>query len=122
MKKIIATGLLLAVTSINSFAHDADRLSSLEREIQEIKIRLSKLEPSAQVSAESKSTSISVEGWKFQKSWRALATGVSPNEVRGLLGEPQQIKGGYLAIWIYPNKGEVTFMGDALYQWREPKW
>jgi hypothetical protein len=122
MKKIIATGLLLAVTSINSFAHDADRLSSLEREIQEIKIRLSKLEPSAQVSAESKSTSISVEGWKFQKGWRALATGVSPNEVRGLLGEPQQIKGGYLAIWIYPNKGEVTFMGDALYQWREPKW
>ena len=22
----------------------------------------------------------------------------------------------------YPNKGEVTFLGDSLYQWREPKW
>ncbi len=122
MKKIITIGLLLAVTSINSYAHDAERLSSLEKEIQEIKVRLSKLEPSAQVSAESKSTAISVEGWKFQKSWRTLSTGMSPSEVRSLLGEPQQIRGGNAAFWTYPNKGEVTFLGDSLYQWREPKW
>ena len=124
MKKIITIGLLLAVTSISSFASDAQRLSALEKEVQEIKLRLSKLESSNQIPSDGKSTAATAtgEGWKYQKSWRALATGVSPNEVRGLLGEPQQIKGGYLAIWIYPNKGEVTFMGDALYQWREPKW
>lgn len=122
MKKIITIGLLLAVTSINSFAHDAERLSSLEKEIQELKVRLSKLEPSAQVSVESKSTVISVEGWKIQKSWRTLSTGMSPSQVRSLLGEPQQIRGGNTAFWTYPNRGEVTFLGDSLYQWREPNW
>ena len=124
MKKIVTIGFLLAFTSISSFASDAQRLSALEKEVQEIKLRLSKLESSNQLPADSKSTvaTATSEGWKFQKSWRTLTTGMSPNEVRGLLGEPQQVKGGYLAIWTYPNKGEVTFMGDALHAWREPKW
>ena len=124
MKKIITIGLLLAFTSISSFASDAQRLSALEKEVQEIKLRLSKLESSNQVPADSKSTTATAtgDGWKYQKSWRTLTTGMSPNEVRHLLGEPQQVRGGNATFWTYPNKGEVTFLGDSLYQWREPKW
>lgn len=122
MNKIITIGLLLAFTSISSFANDAQRLSALEKEVQEIKLRLSKLEPSTQVPVDSKSTATSGEGWKFQKSWRTLSTGMSPSDVRSLLGEPQQVRGGNATFWTYPNKGEVTFLGDSLYQWREPKW
>jgi hypothetical protein len=124
MKKIITIGLLLAVTSISSFASDAQRLSSLEKEVQEMKLRLSKLESSNQIPSDGKSTAATAtgEGWKYQKSWRILTTGMSPNEVRNLLGDPQQVRGGNVTFWTYPNKGEVIFMGDALYQWREPKW
>jgi hypothetical protein len=124
MKKIITIGMLLAVTSISSFASDAQRLSALEKEVQEIKLRLSKLESSNQVPSDSKSTTTTAtgEGWKYQKSWRTLTTGMSPNEVRNLLGDPQQVRGGKVTFWSYPNKGDVTFMDDALYQWREPKW
>lgn len=124
MKKVITFGLLLAFTSISSFASDGQRLSALEKEVQEIKLRLSKLESSNQVPADSKSTiaTATAEGWKHQKSWRTLTTGMSPNEVRNLLGEPQQVRGGNVTFWTYPNKGEVTFLGDSLYQWREPKW
>lgn len=124
MKKIIPIGLLLAFTSISSFASDVQRLSALEKEIQEIKLRLLKLESSNQVPADSKSTTATAtgEGWKHQKSWRTLSTGMSPNEVRNLLGDPQQVRGGNVTFWTYPNKGDVTFMGDTLHQWREPKW
>ena len=124
MKKIITIGLLLAFTSISSFASDAQRLSALEKEVQELKLRLSKLESSNQVPSDTKSTVATAtgEGWKYQKSWRTLTTGMSPNEVRNLLGDPQQVRGGNVTFWTYPNKGDVTFMGDILYQWREPKW
>jgi hypothetical protein len=124
MKKIITIGLLLAFISISSFASEAQRLSALEKEIQEIKLRLLKLESSNQVPADSKSTTATAtgEGWKHQKSWRTLSTGMSPSEVRGLLGEPQQIRGGTMTIWIYQNNGDVAFFRDALHAWREPKW
>jgi len=124
MKKIITIGLLLAFTSISSFASDAQRLSALEKEVQEIKLRLSKLESSNQAPADSKSTIATAtgEGWKHQKSWRTLSAGMSPNEVRNLLGDPQQVRGGNVTFWTYPNKGDVTFIGNTLQQWREPKW
>ncbi len=126
MKISIALGLLLAFTSIGSFASDAQRLATLEQEVQEIKLRLSKLESSNQVPADSKSTTATAtatgDGWKYQKSWRTLTTGMSPIDVRNLLGEPQQIRGGNVAYWTYPNKGEVTFLSDSLYQWQEAKW
>jgi hypothetical protein len=124
MKKIITIGLLLAFTSISSFASDAQRLPDLEKEVQEIKLRLSKLESSNQAPADSKSTIATAtgEGWKHQKSWRTLSAGMSPNEVRNLLGDPQQVRGGNVTFWTYPNKGDVTFIGNTLQQWREPKW
>jgi hypothetical protein len=124
MKKIISIGFLLIFTSISSFASDAQRLFFLEKEVQEIKFRLSKLESSNQVRADSKSATATVagDGWKYQKSWRALTTGMNFIDVRNLLGEPQQVRGGNVAVWTYPNKGEVTFLSDSLYQWQEPKW
>ncbi len=122
MKKIISVGLLFAAASMNSFAHDAERLNGLEKEILELKLRLSKLETQTSHSVDLKNAITSNDGWKFQKNWRSLSAGMSPNEVRGLLGEPQQIKGGNTALWTYSNRGEVIFLDNILHQWREPKW
>jgi hypothetical protein len=124
MKKIITICLLFAFTSISSFASDTQRLSALEKEVQELNLRLSKLESSNQVQGDSKAATATAkgDGWKHQKSWRTLSAGMSPNEVRNLLGDPQQVRGGNVTFWTYPNKGDVTFMGDTLHQWREPKW
>ncbi len=122
MKKIIAIGFVVSVVSFSAFAHDAERLTKLENEVQELKLKLSKLEMPTQAPVDSKSNVTSTDGWKSQKNWRNLTAGMSPSEVRGLLGEPQQIRGGTVTIWIYQNNGDVAFLKDGLHAWREPKW
>ncbi len=54
MKKSVVIGLLSVATSFNSFAHDAERLNSLEKEVQELKLRLSNLETPTGRSVDSK--------------------------------------------------------------------
>lgn len=40
--------------------------------------------------------------------------------VRKLLGEPQRVEGGRLAIWYYQNHGSVMFSEGKVYRWSEP--
>ena len=44
VKRIIVIGLLSLVVAFNSYAQDSDRIDQLEKEIQELKLRVLKLE------------------------------------------------------------------------------
>ena len=118
--KLTALTLLPLAFSLSSHAQDAGRIDQLESEIQAIKLRLLKIE-SAQGSANAdQKPAIQAEGWKSLSTWRQLKSGMSPNEVRAILGEPGRVNGGEIANWYYANGGMSTFMQDKLYRWTEP--
>ena len=119
--KLFGVTCILLAAAFNAQASDADRINQLEKELQDIKQRLSLLESPSASSNPRQIQSPPGEGWKLLSNWRKLNTGMSHEEVRSLLGEPQRINGGELAIWQYSNRGEVIFMRTKVYEWREPR-
>jgi outer membrane protein assembly factor BamE (lipoprotein component of BamABCDE complex) len=119
--KTILLSTLLSLLSFSAIAQDNSRIAKLEQEIQSINQRLMKLESAQGVSSEKPKAPANSEGWKSIASWRSLATGMTTNDVRRILGEPSRVDGGTLAIWHYQNRGTVTFMNEEVYQWREPR-
>lgn len=115
--------LLASMFTVHLSAHaqDASRIEQLEREIQAIKLRLSKLESPQGNAINDQKPGPASEGWKSITSWRQLKTGMSPNEVRAILGEPVRLDGGQLAYWHYANRGSAVFYLDKLDRWTEPK-
>jgi hypothetical protein len=122
MKKIILVGALSLLTSLAAHAHDGARLDALEKEIQELRLRVLKLEPSSGVTVEPKKTIANPDGWKYQENWRQLSKGLPPENVKKILGEPMQVNGGTITFWVYPNRGGVTFYEGKLDSWKEPRW
>jgi len=120
LKAGIVAFLTFALT-FNSFASDADRITLLEKEVGELKQRLSNFESAQAIKKTTQTPIVSSEGWRQIANWRLLKSGFSPKDVRELLGEPTRIDGGNVAFWTYPNRGEVTFLRDQVQQWREPQ-
>ncbi len=117
----ICIGFLLLVTafSVNATADD-ERLAKLEKEIKEIKIRLSNLEKLVVGNNHFTPPVSAGDGWKYLKSWRTLKSGMSYEDVRSILGEPSKIDGGSVAYWYYANGGKVIFVRDKIQSWEEP--
>ena len=119
--KSCLVGCLLTTFTLGSFASDADRITLLEKEVQELKIRLTNLEsPSIKPTINQKPTASS-DGWRNLSNWRLLKKGMPYDEVRATLGEPLRIQGGSLTYWTYPDRGSVTFYNDRLDSWSEPR-
>lgn len=121
VKNIAAIGFLSLAVISNSYAQDGERIDKLEKEMQEIKARLSRLEASPRNQSNAQEPVTSSEGWKSIANWRKLTNGMSTSDVRKILGEPQRIDGGNVAFWTYQNRGQVTFMDEKLYSWKEPR-
>lgn len=123
MFRQIAT-IVCLVIAFNSYAQDSDeRIGQLEKELLEIKVRLSKLESLVTNTGNTKpqKTSISGDGWRSVMNWRKLRTDMTPSDVRGILGEPSRLDGGMVATWIYQNGGRVIFINNRVQQWTEPE-
>ena len=105
----------------NSYADDSGRIEQLENEVQELKLRISKLESLLSNPSAAQEIVPSSEGYKSITNWRKLATDMSYSDVRILLGEPQRVDGGSIARWYYPNGGEVVFQMNKAWQWSEPR-
>jgi hypothetical protein len=105
-----------------ALAHDSERISSPEREVQELKLRLANLESSQSTSSNRPKVIATKDGWKSLANWRSLKKGMSTDEVRAVLDEPVKVKAsGVFAFWNYSNRGEVTFLKEGLYGWDEPR-
>lgn len=118
---VVALGLLLASIPSRSDAQDIDRIGQLEKEIEEIKERLSRLEGSPGSPSNIQRPANAAEGWKVLSNWRQLKTGMSREDVRGLLGEPRRIEGGELESWYYANSASLMFFNGRLNRWMEPR-
>lgn len=124
LKTQLTTGLfgcLLLTFTLNSFGSDSVRITQLEKEVQELKLRLSKLEGPQTITNQQQRTIVSGEGWKSLANWRSLKNGMSYDEVRSILGEPTRIDGGNLAYWHYSNGAFVSFFRDKVNRWEEAR-
>jgi len=119
--KLGSIGFLLMFASINSYAHDVERIKKLEQDIQELRTRLNNLEVNKAGSGNAQKPIKSSDGWQSLANWRQLQTGMSPVQVRDILGEPQRVRGGDVAVWDYQNDGSVTFIRERLRSWNEPR-
>ena len=116
----IAVTLSLAATfSVN--AHDSDRIDQLERELQEVKQRLSTLESKPQNVTDEEEPVATKDGWKSVANWRRLILGMSELSVKKLLGDPHKIDGAKNAIWYYNNGGVVWIKDGNVARWSEPE-
>ncbi len=119
--RTLLLAIVLTLTTFSSFANDSERITQLENQVNELKLRIQKLEnPQSNASNQQKQV-VANEGAKSIANWRKLNRGMSYNDVRGLLGEPLRIEGGGVAYWMYSNNGRVTFVRDTLSSWNEPQ-
>jgi len=120
--KLGSIGFLLMIASINSYAHDVERIKKLEQDVQELRTRLNNLEVNI-ASVSNNQNSISSDSWQSIANWRKLEKGMTRNQVRGILGEPQRIRGGDYEFWTYENRtavGSIIFLRERLHSWNEP--
>ena len=121
IKTITIIAFLSLGVAFNSYADDSDRIDQLEKEVQELKLRISKLESLLSKTNEEQVLVNPGDGWKSVSNWRKLATDMSYDEVRNILGEPHRIDGGGVAHWYYQNGGRATFVSNRLQSWQEPR-
>ena len=119
-KRYIVVGFLSVAVVFNAYANDSDRIDQLEKETQEIKLRLQKIESLLSKPSNAQEPVTSAEGWKSVTNWRRLTTEMGESDVRTILGEPQRVDGGNLATWYYQNRGIVSFRFGKVDGWNEP--
>ena len=95
MKNLLIAVAIAAFTAVtfNAYAHDSDRIDQLEKELQETKLRVSKLESLLSNPSNAQQHVTSAEGWKSVMNWRKLTKGMTPSNVPKILGEPQRLDG-----------------------------
>ncbi len=135
--KLAIAVVLSSAAAFSVQAHDSERIDQLEKEIQELKQRLSELESKPEVKPEEKAPvatrrepasenpeSVSVageDGWKYVENWRQLGIGMSSLQVKNILGEPHRKKGAKNAVWFYDNGGIVWLTDGNVDVWSEPE-
>jgi len=119
IKKLFFILLVSSLSSNMSYAHDNERINKLEEQVEELKAMLAIIVLSSSNTEESKYSGN--EKWFSKENWRKLKTGILPEDVRHLLGEPEKINGGDISTWYYSNSGSVHFYQGKVDRWSEPK-
>jgi hypothetical protein len=107
--------VILVVASQAYAAEDNSTLYLLEK-IAELEARIEALEnPRSGISSVPAGLS----------AWRRLRKGMSPAQVRQILGEPKRINSGSVTYWYYGTEraganASVEFILGDVYGWKEP--
>lgn len=131
---ITCVGLLALTTSLSAHANDSDRISQLEKQVQELTRRLSSLEGQRSATANQAQQTTAAPQPEAARvaatpktapdvlaKWRGLERGLSPESVRATLGTPiKTVANSAFTYWDYPNQGSVTFHQGRLTGWSEP--
>ena len=123
MKTTLALLLCSLALQVNAQSGATDeRIRLLEAQIVQLNGRVSALEGMLNQAKANQQPIVTGEGWKSLANWRKLKRGMSEDDVRALLGEPERIDGGSLTDWLYPRRGRVTFWrGAGVDNWTEPR-
>lgn len=106
-------------------ADDAQRIDLLELEVNDLNRRLMAIEQAIGQGTTSAAPVRGSEGSRDKRNWRQLERGMSKDQVRQLIGEPDRNRvsrnlGITFSDWHYPRGGWVTFMEDEVHEWSEP--
>jgi hypothetical protein len=99
------------------------RIELLDRRTADLEQRVHELEAGIKTEPSRARSVPASDKWQDMGKWRRLRTGMKPDEVRALLGEPEHVEGGQIATWFWgdsPGGPKVTFMQDKVYSWSEP--
>jgi len=108
----------------HSLASLEQRIVLLERKNLELEQRVRDLEAVSKGSPVKAQSVPTTGNWRDIANWRRLKRGMSMDQVRELLGEPDRVDGGGVAYWHWGKGAEaatVTFIADELAEWSEPR-
>ena len=131
-QRLLAIEKILGTIQQRTPAKLGERITAVEVKLDSILAKIGEL--SAKIDAltttDGTTEGESTEGETIPKSdpqrlsprdaWRKLQKGMSYDQVRKLLGEPDRISGGGLTVWYY-NGGSVLFLSDRVDSWTEPR-
>jgi hypothetical protein len=120
----VSSAIILFLTFPESIIAQDDEILELRQRISELEERVMELETLLVVAKEPEaSPSGTGQGWQDKKNWRILKTGMTAEQVQGILGEPIKTIQGVRTLWYYPNTycGYVSFDEEGrLTTWKEP--
>jgi len=120
-KTAAIAGVLSLFLATSVPAQDSDRITALEKEVQELKLRLSRLEGAANTSEKKPPPAAPSADVASLSNWKKLETDMTTSQVRAILGEPTRIEGGAFVTWHYKNRGQVVFITGRVQRWTEPR-
>ena len=120
-RTIASAGVLSLLLAANAPAQDSERITALEKEVQELKMRLSRLEASPDASEKKPPPAAPSGDVASLSNWKKLKTDMTTSQVRAILGEPIRIDGGAFVSWHYRNGGQVRFVTGRVERWSEPR-
>lgn len=96
------------------------RIEFLERRVADLERRVRELEAPVTVESSRDRRSVTAPNWRDVQNWRRLRRGMTMDQVRALLGEPERMDAGSITYWHWAG-AEVYFMSDELAGWSEPR-
>lgn len=108
---VISAIVFVILVASNSLQIDPN----LEKRVAALEDRVTKLEQSNSMDVESRPSES-----KPANNWRRLENGMTMDQVRSILGEPERVTNfGSLVMWEY-GRGSVNFRNRKVDGWREP--
>jgi len=111
MSRECVTGILAIV--LLSASMPASAQADIDKRLDDLERRVKALESVHQPTQQTPSAA--------RSAWRQLAEGMSREQVRTLLGEPDRIEGGAIERWQWKSGGFVTFLQGRVDHWSEPR-
>jgi hypothetical protein len=120
---VLMVGALISNTA--SAQSLEERVRELERRVEQLEKQQSERQQPA-TRAPRTATPGAADRWRYIANWRSLWRGMTEDDVRSVLGEPQKIDAGpVITIWHYdyPRGGSVRLSSSdhRVEGWREPE-
>lgn len=126
--RIVTIFILLVATLICNGASAQsleERLRELERRVEQLERKEAERQQTPS-GAPRKTSRTAAEPWRQIANWRSLKLGMTDNDVRSILGDPDKVEvGSLVTLWYYeyPKGGRVRFSSSdhRVEGWTEPE-